>query len=363
MVICAVAACSRDRAPPRPAPQPEPAATSEPIREAAGDTGVRVLLAEVASAKACEMIRGRFRGLRAHDRRGVVTGVLWIRDCRITSDGTRVTYAIAGNGWQWTDQTKHEAGGTFVVRQYVKFAVKVSIVGTLDVAYDPASHVVSLWFTPTRSPRIAFDPVDQVEVDRQGLWSSVVGAVASVFSESPDARGTRSATRQGTDRFESQLAGGMSLAIDACTGYQRFSLGRAPKGSLGPPSAGDTSAVQVEVQPGGVFVFGPELAPHGMTIDVRAQQGPVLVDLACADRAEQVAEAFLRGAAPSPIGALAERLVRDHDRLHIGPTRCKVAVVARSVTPQPVTFEWRRPRREKARAQGGPLIDCREARK
>ena len=73
------------------------------------------------------MIEGQFRGTRDKDRPDVVTGVLWIRECKITNDGTRVEFRLAGNGWQWSDQKKKKAGGTFHVQQYVRFHVDILI--------------------------------------------------------------------------------------------------------------------------------------------------------------------------------------------------------------------------------------------
>ena len=93
------------------------------------------------------MIRGGFHGLRAAEHPEVVTGVLWIRECKITNVGPRVTFNIAGNGWSWIDETQPKAGGTFAVRQYVRFSIAATIRGELDIAYDRSTHVASLWFT------------------------------------------------------------------------------------------------------------------------------------------------------------------------------------------------------------------------
>lgn len=323
------------------------------------DDDLRELLAEVASSKACDLIRGQFRGLRAPDRPGVVTGVLWIRDCSITHEGTHVTYAIGGSGWQWADQTKHQAGGTFVVREYVKFAVRATLHGTLDLTYDRPAHVLSFRYVPTEPPDIAFAPVGKVAVDRKGLWSSVLGALSSAFADSPEAQGEHEAQQQGTKQFGQQLADGLTVAIDLCTGYQRFSLGQPAKSSLGPPDVGESPRVPVELQPGSLFVFGPELAPRGMTIDVDAS-GPVEVSLACAEHAEHAAIAFVEppGVPPPAIHSLATAVIRGHGRLRAPATSCKVAVVARSLVGVPVTMSWRRPAGERARSTGGPIVRC-----
>ena len=319
---------------------------------------IRTMLSDVASAKACEMIRGQFRGLRAPERPGVVTGVLWIRECSITNDGTRVRFQIAGDGWQWAEQEKKQAGGRFDVHQYVKFGVQATIDGTLDIAYDRRSHVVSMWFLPSVRPLIVFKPIGKVNVDTRGAWSSVIGALSSVFASSPDTQGTREAKRQGTRQFGDELAGGLAVAIDLCTGYQRFTLGRPPEGSLGPPDVGETPRVPVELEPGAMFVFGPELAGRGMTIDVDAPDGPVDVALACDDRAEAAADAFAHGGRDTSVATLARQVVTGHARLHVGPQRCKVAVIARSTTSSKVQMSWQRPAGEQAYSTGGPVLRC-----
>ncbi|HET9988843.1 MAG TPA: hypothetical protein VFQ65_09985, partial [Kofleriaceae bacterium] len=97
-----LAAC--DRGNPQP---PLPAAVAPavaPARGAAGDADLRVMLSELASSKACGLVRGGFQGLRSPEHPDVVTGVLWIRQCEISNAGTTVTFHIAGNGWLWVDQ-------------------------------------------------------------------------------------------------------------------------------------------------------------------------------------------------------------------------------------------------------------------
>src|SRR3954468_4820929 len=94
--LCLAASCGHDEPPEKSPPEVRP-----PTRGAVGDQNLRVMLAEVASAKACEMIKGAFRGLRAPDDPNKVTGILWMRDCNIENDGTNVTFKLGGEGWQW----------------------------------------------------------------------------------------------------------------------------------------------------------------------------------------------------------------------------------------------------------------------
>jgi hypothetical protein len=351
-----VLGCHREPDP--PAPPPPPPRAVAPLRGAAGDSELRVMLSELASSKACAMIKGQFRPLRAPDRRDTVTGILWIRDCSITNEGTRVTFHLAGNGWQWADQTQHKAGGTFAVRQYVTFGVDVELPGTLDIAYDDGSHVVSLWFSPSAAPAIKFEPVGDVEVDRKGLWSSVIGGVSSLFASSPEHLAEHQARQEGTHQFENELADGMAVTINLCTGLSRFNLGRPAKGAMQTADAGETHNVPIELQPGGLMMFGPQLAPDGMTIQVTARHGALRIAMACADKAAQAAQAFVEGN-NGEVPYLATADVRTTGKLHVPPQRCPVVVVAKSLEDRdPVTFDWQRPQGETARSTGGPLIHC-----
>ena len=353
---CLVAGCRRDAEP--PPPQPPPPKAIAPLRGAVGDADLRVMLAEVASTKACAMIKGQFRPLRDPARRDTVTGILWIRDCQIVNHGTRVTFHLSGNGWQWADQTKKKAGATFVVRQYVKFGVDVELPGALDIAYDDGPHVVSLWFSPAGEPAIAFKPVGEVEVDRKGTWSAVLGGVSSLFASSPERQAKSQATDQGTHQFHNELADGMAVTINLCTGLTRFNLGRPAKGAMQAADAGESRKVPVELQPGGLMMFGPQLAPDGMTIEVDARQGAVRVAMACADKAAQLAEAYVEGN-NGEVPYLATADVRATAKLHVPAQRCPVVVIAKSLEPtQVVTFDWQRPQRETARSTGGPVIHC-----
>lgn len=352
-VAIVLVACGRADPPPPPPPVLPPPA----VRGAAGDVDLRVMVAELASTKACDMIEGKFIGLPAANRPDVISGVLWIRHCKISNDGTRVGFELAGNGWQWVDQTKHEAGGTFSVRQYVKFGLDAKLRGTLDIAFDRGDHVLSLWFSPTEQPSVEFHPVGDIDVDRKGLWSSAIGGLSSVFADSPEEKTAAEATKQGDRQFATRLAGGITFAIDLCTGYQRSTLGRSQKGSLGKPGVGQTQHVAVELEPGGLMVFGPQHAKGGMTVDIDSD-GPVRVGLACVTGANAAAEAFVGDGPPPLVPTLGQQDVNGHGRIRIKPTSCEVAVVVRSISPKLVSFDWRRPADEQARASGGPVIRC-----
>lgn len=342
-----------------PALPPPPLAAKPPIRGAAADTDLRVMLADVAASKACELVRGQFRGLRAPDRPDVVTGFLWIRDCRITSNGADVTFELGTSGWQWAAQTKRKAGGKFTLAQYVRFDAGVTMPGTLDLAYDRRDHVVSMWFTPRRTPDIRFTPTGDFDVDARGAWSSVVGALGSVFASSPEEIAEHEATKQGTSQFEHTLADGLAVTIDLCTGLTRFNLGRRPKGQMQLPDVGETKRVPIELQPTGLAIAGPQLAGRGMTIHAETTQGAARIWLVCAADAETVATAFLAGQPVPATKILGHVDVRGKAKLRIKPAACPVMAVATPLDGAPTTFSWLRLPSEIARSTGGPVIACR----
>ena len=355
-------ACERSAQLDEKKPAAEPIPSAKPVeRGAVGDGDLRVLLAELASAKACELMRGQFRPLRAIDRPDVVTGALWIRGCKITNAGTKVTFVLTGSGWQWADQQQHKAGGTFAIKQYVKFGMSATIPGALDVAYDRNSHVVSLWFTPAQPPDVTFTPVGGIDVDAKGAWSSVVGALGSVFAQSPEHLAKKEAQDQGGHELLKQLSDGLSVTINLCSGLSRFGLGREPKGAMDKPDAGETKTVPIELQPNAVMIFGPQLVGDaGFTANVDSPDGTVHADLVCRDQAEALAAAYAEGQPLPHIKTLASKDIRGKGSLRVTKASCQVQLIAQSLEPnaRAFNFAWQRPPTEVAKSTGGPLISC-----
>jgi len=334
---------------------PPPPAAKQPRRTAAADSDLRVMLAGLAAERACTLFRGVFRGLRDPKRPDVVTGVFWIRGCKITHDGTKVTFRLSGNGWQWAAEETSKAGATFAVHQYVRFGAELTIPGALDVAYDPKTHVASFWFTPSRTPQVEFDPVGGLDVDREGVWSSVLGALSSAFGASPEEQAEDQAEDQGSQEMTKAFADGLSVTMDLCTGYPRFGLGRPRTGKMAPPDVGETRRVPVELQPEAVMIFGPQPAPKGFTARVHTN-GPARVELACHDPGQVLARAYAERGERPPVKTLAAKVIRGDGVLSIDRgVSCPVVFIARSVSPSLVRLDWTRPKRE---AAVGPLVPC-----
>jgi len=350
VAIVALAACTREPAPP---------VVPTPVRDAVGDADLRMMIAEIATAKACDRIRDRFHALRAADHHDEVTGVLWFRTCSSIHDGTNVTFTLSGSGWQWVEKTTHKAGGTFVVRQYVRFTATAKIEGTLDLGYDSASHVASLWFSPAHPPSVDLEPIGKIDVGHTGTWSSLVGGVGALFARSPKKEGALEAKREGTHQFIRQLSEGLTVTIDLCTGVARSTTGHVPKGELAPPDVLEPSRTVLELQPGGVLLLGPQRAQDGMTVHVDLP-GQVEVSLACRDDAEAVSRAYLDGAALPTVPTLATANVEGSTDLTIPAAHCPVAVIARSLATKgpPLQLTVQRSSSEIGWANGGPMVGC-----
>jgi hypothetical protein len=209
-------------------------------------------------------------------------------------------------------------------------------------------------------PEVRFTPIGKLDVDAEDAWSSVLGATVSLLASSPEASAKKDVEKQGAIEFKKQFAEGISVTVDLCTGLIRSGLGHTPRGKMGAPGVGETKQIAVELQPGGLMIFGPQPASQGMTILADVPKGTAHLALACSDQAEALARAFLEGREPPRGSVLVARDVRGKATVRTGAARCPVSLVA---TPAPgaseaVIFNWRRPSAETAKAAGGRLIDC-----
>ena len=353
-LVALVACSSKSKAPPPDAPPPPPEA---PLRGAAGDLDVRILVADLLAGRACDQAVHHFGGIRDKVRKQVITGDVWIRDCKVTNDGAKVTAEISGNGWQWIEKSQKKAGGTFDVKQYVKFGVTAKLSGVVDVAYDPPKHIASLWFTPSGEPAVEFKPIGDIDVDRDSTWAEAVGGLGSLIGSSPEDAADDAATDQGKQAVKKAAAKGFELGIDLCRNISRISKKRLPRGQMPKPSTGETDKVAIEVQNYGVMIEGPFDAHAGMTIETDVTGGAANVNLACLAEGEATAQAFL-DEKTNTAKPLKSEVVTGHTTLKVPKERCPVVVVIRSVQPNPVTVTFVRPAHEATESKGGPLARC-----
>jgi hypothetical protein len=318
------------------------------------DPHFRELLVAIADARACQEVRNTFHSLRSAAAPDTVTGDLWIRECNIESHGTHLKFHFAGDGWQRVDQSTKKLGAEFSVNEYVRFHASATLEGTLDLAYEPKTHIATLWFKPTRSPDVTFEPAGKVDVDARGLWSSIIGGIAKVVGKAPGKEARKQVEQQGQQAFASKLDDGMTVTFNACSGSTRSQFGLLAPGTEAPLDVGDTTQVEVELKRGGVLAFGPEFATRPVSIDVRASSGPVHVDAACAAEAEKLTKAYVAGEPLPQIQTIAAADITGHRQLALARPRCPFVVIARSEGGT-VSLRWKR-----EPPPGAALIDCPE---
>ncbi|HEX3475913.1 MAG TPA: hypothetical protein VHT91_12895 [Kofleriaceae bacterium] len=318
------------------------------------DPHFRELLVAIADSRACQEVRNTFHSLRSSDAPDTVTGELWIRECNIESHGTHLKFHFAGDGWQRVDQSTKKLGAKFSVNEYVRFHASATLEGTLDLAYEPKTHIATLWFKPTRSPDVKFDPPDKVDVDTHGLWSSIIGGIAKAVGKAPEKEAKKQVEQQGQQAFASKLDDGMTVTFNACSGSTRSQFGLLAPGTEAPLDVGDTTQVEIELKRGGVLIFGPEFATRPVSIDVRASSGPVHVEAACAAETEKLAKAYVAGEPLPQIETIASAQVTGHRQLALARPRCPYAVILRSEGGT-VSLRWKR-----EPPPGAALIDCPE---
>ncbi|HET9989709.1 MAG TPA: hypothetical protein VFQ65_14355 [Kofleriaceae bacterium] len=240
----------------------------------------------------------------------------------------------------------------------MRFSIATTIRGAIDIFYNRNVHVATLWFTPDRAAEVEFKTIGDLDVDSEGVWSSVVGTLGTAISSSPTDLAQIQATSEGTYNLSAKLSHGFAVTINLCTGLRRVTLGRPPKGEMGAADVGETSRVPAEIHPGGLMIVGPQNAEDGMTLQADVSQGAVRLTLVCAKQADLLATDFLAGRIPPKVAVLGSIDVRTKARLRLKPTSCPVFVVASPLDNAPTRFVWERPTSEIARSTGGPLVHC-----
>jgi len=318
------------------------------------DKNLSLLLVEIVSARICQGIRNSYRGLRGLQNPDVVGGTLWVHECTIENDGSNLRLRLSGDGWGWLHKQQDVAAAAFATQQYIKLHVAASIQATLEFSYAPTTKVLTIWLTPSRQPEVQVQSIGNVSVDTQGIWSEIVGSVASVVSETPTQTAKEQIEKQGAQSFASKIEQGLTITVDACTGKVRSAFGHVPAGKPVAPSDQQPWTTPVALHQGGMLMFGPETVSHKMTVVVDVSSGAVHLDIVCRAQADQHADAFLRGAPPPAMKTLASGDVTASARLQVKDGRCPVVVIAQARTPT-ARFSWKR---EPPPLAGTPLVDC-----
>jgi hypothetical protein len=285
-----------------------------PERGAVSDVNVRRLVLEMAEKKACTQLDGKWLGLPAQDDTtsgcpknlsGADAGLacswgrLQIRDCKASVASDALSISFGGVGWTWVDQKSGAVG----VRQYVYLTATVEMRSALDIGYDPASKIASVWLTPTEPLKARVEALGTIKLTADGVIGQLERAAAGAMGVDPK----HQFAMQGAQMFEEKLRKGMTMTFDTTSQQVDLMLSPLPNGVVPKrPFAsglGDKPWIlneRQEVFPGGVQFSGPYDPIAAVQLDGKWEGGsPAAFGVVCATDATSAADALARGDKPA----------------------------------------------------------------
>lgn len=337
-------------------------AGAQPANE---DPNFIAALTDVAAGRACERLEGQFRNLKSkgRDDESAVTGSLWIQECRASSledDPHMMKLSINAAGWRWIYQKKEKFAADFVVSEYGRFEVTIDILGRLDTHYDPQEKVLALWFLPQGEPKLSFSQVGDIEVNEEGLWASVLGGIASVFMQSPEAMAAETFQQLGRKKLTQQLEQGFSIAVDFCSGQIYTQMAKLSRQEL--VSALEIKPVNqatlAQMHPEGLLIVGPFSATsEKLQVKISHTSGNQLrAQLVCQDSAKRIASAFMDDEAIPEVRVLTDNTAGSLLTIDGAIGNCPIALVAQPAgqIENPFEFSYRVSEQRALK----PLADC-----
>ncbi|MBA3541536.1 MAG: hypothetical protein H0T79_18125 [Deltaproteobacteria bacterium] len=276
---------------------------------------------------ACGRLRGGFLPIGGSRPSEPITGTLWVEKCAATKRGTQLALEVAGRGWTWVSREEEAAGAAFELNQYVRFGFSMRVHGAIDAAYEP--HVFTLWFTPDGAPDVAFQPIGGVNVESEGLWSDVVGGIASAFAQSPEQRAGTKVKLTGRQMLEAQLSKGIAVTANLCTGNVQTGFGHPEAGKMLEPGATRSEDLAV-VHSTGFLLRGP-LTVVPTKIAMRMVRGGIASTLVCQKDAIALADAFLEQRSFPAVRAVKGVQFRTTGTLRVPSGGCPLVQVIRPI--------------------------------
>jgi hypothetical protein len=269
---------------------------------------VHMLVTDIAAHLICDRIDGAFIPLGSEQGRPA-SGHLWVRGCvarrqreAAGREGERLSVVLDTRAWRWVKREASQLGATFALDQYVTIDTRIELEGVLDVAYNRDRRIARIWLSPSRAPEVSARVIGDLDVDAKGLWSEIVGGLASIFGASPSHQAGAKAEEQARGEMEGQLQEGISIAMDLCTRAEHVGLGKPEEGALPPPpvpvsSATYVAAQLVELHPDGLAAVGPfRTVNGGVKVQVRARDGgAVHAELVCDNEGTRILRSYFDG--------------------------------------------------------------------
>jgi hypothetical protein len=278
--------------------------------ETAGDD-TSALLVDMVAPHLCEQLRSSFVGLPGEGgHEGPASGLdptvgrWWIRECTASVTGDMLSLHISGTGWTWVDR---ESMG-FQVQQYLRFDSAAAFNARMEVGYDRAARIVTVWMRPEGEVVATVEPRGLVEARATGVLSSMLGGILDLTGSGASDRARQTVAEEGSARLRDRFAAGFTVTFAMDTEQMDFMVGALDRGILPErPYTAETGVVwsvnqRLMVYPGGLDVLGPlpESAPP-QAIDLELEEGEsVTVDAVCLADFERFYDLVLQGAPATP---------------------------------------------------------------
>lgn len=346
-----------------PPPPAELAPIEAPTRNAAGDASLRRMVAEMAEHGVCESLTHTFVPLpeTGSDRRRwmPVQGRLWVSECSAERVEERLRVSLVGRGWQWVDEEgAGPLGSSFRVRGTVRFEASLTLEGELDLRYDAETRRAQVIVTPRPGLGVRVSPIGAVPVAPSGGWSGLIGGIGGLFGVSPEAQAREQLEARAGARMRNELARGLTISLDLCSGQVQPTLGALAEGEAPPmppvPEERWIDNQEVLLQPGGLDIAGPYDADDLELKLERFDGPPFAVHLVCAEDGERIAATYLATGEARVAGALqSHRLDASLWLQDIEPCESVHLVTLGGETPS--RFGYRARRLSEVRS---PLVNC-----
>lgn len=269
------------------------------------------LLVDMVAPRICSQLAGSFVGLPGEGgHTGAESGIdptvgrWWIRECTATVDGDRLSLAISGTGWTWVDR---ESMG-FAVRQYLRFDSNAAFTARMEVGYDRAAHLVTVWMRPEGEVTASVEARGMVEATATNPLAGMLGGLLDLTGSSASDRARQTVAEEGSARLRERFGAGFTVTYSTDTNQMDFMVGALDRGVLPMrPYPAETDVVwsvnqRLQVFPSGIDVLGPiEPASGGQALDLDLEEGEgLVVSAVCMADFERFYDLVLQGAAASP---------------------------------------------------------------
>jgi len=250
-------------------------------------------------------------------------GRWWIRQCQASAQDGVLSLSIDGTGWTWIDR---ETMG-FQIRQYLRFDAHAAFHATMDVGYDAASHIATIWMRPGPDVEASVSPRGLVDVQSTNVLSGMLGGLLELTGESATQRARAQVADEGSQRLRERFGAGFTVTFSMANEQMDFMVGALARGQVPvrpyPAETGVTWSVnqRMQIWPGGLDVLGPMPEGQGtQALDLDLEEGAgVLVDAACSADFERFYDQSLQGGSPAP--PTGRRIL---DLAHTGASRVEV---------------------------------------